>query len=129
MSKKITIEKIKSANRAVLADAKDGDYRAYYTPVLQVAYTLGCNNVNLKDAQVVTGYRYGKAPQTFISQNYRDDIAEHGLSLAAIDGECAIGSSIFFCNRKIYSYTGVLSGTGADGEPLILCLDAEDMDD
>jgi hypothetical protein len=125
MAKKITREKILQANKAGL----DQDFRSYHTPVLMVAHTLGYLGIDLSDAPIVRGYRYGRAPQSFISQNYQDNTAEHGLSLAALDGGEECWSVMWVGDRKKYYYTGILSDTGSDGEPLILCLEAEDWDD
>lgn len=119
-------QKIRRANQEGLAD-RDG-YRSYYTPTLQVAYNLGQAGVDLSAAPVVTGYRYGAAPESMISQNYASGTSERGLSLAALAGGKESGSAVWFAGRKIHTYTGILSGRGSDGEPLILSLDAEDWD-
>jgi hypothetical protein len=122
--KKVSVEDIRAANRAGL----NGEFRSYYTPVLMVACQLGENGISLKDAPVVTGYRYGKAPESFISQNAAAGTSEHGLSLAALEGEREIASAMWFAGREKYTYTGILAGTGSDDEPIILCTDAEYWD-
>jgi len=120
----VTRDDILNANRYGLKQV----YTSFWTPVLEVAYLLGYEGVDLTDAPVVTGYRYGSAPEMFVSNNYRDNVSEKGLSLAAINGQNEVGSSVWFSDRKKHEYTGVLSGTGSDGEPVILCFDAENLD-
>lgn len=93
---------------------------SYYTPILEMARTLGCDGIDLRKAKVVTGYRYGKASEFGISQNYRDNISEKGLSLAALKGKKEIGSSMWFSDREKYEYTGIYVTKGSDGEPIIL---------
>jgi len=129
METKVSRKDILEANRQGIKDNETGDFGGYYTPVLQVAYNYGLNGNDLTEAPVVTGFRYGKAPETYISKNYADDRMEKGLSLAALDGDEEVGSTIWFCDRKVYHYTGILCpATGSDGEPLILCLEAENWD-
>ncbi len=123
------ISEIKAANEAGHRDSETDTLRSYYTPTLQTAYNLGYAGVDLSDAPVVSGYRYGSAPDSYISHNFTDDCAEHGLSLAALDGEKEIGSSVWFADRETYHYEGLLSGLGSDGEPLILAFAAENYDD
>ena len=106
------------------------EYQSYHTPVLQIAFDLGQQGININELPVVTGYRYGKAPDSFISFNYTDNKSERGLSLAKIEGEEETGSSIWFLGRKKYKYTGyLLPYRGSDGEPLILAFNAENWGD
>lgn len=121
----MTKEKILKANKAGL----NNDFTSWWSPVLQAAHSWGLKGVDLSQCPVVKGYRYGKAPDGFISQNYVENTSESGLSLAWIeDGEKA-GSSMWFSDRDIFEYEGVLlPSTGSDGEPLILAFDAEDWD-
>lgn len=99
---------------------------SYYTPVLQVA-SLCCD---LSNQPVVTGYRFGKAPAMFVSQNHSTGSSEKGLSLAYLEGEKRTIRSEFAYRDDIYQYTGILLPySGSDGEPLILCFEAENMDE
>ena len=117
-------QQIINANKIGLS----GQFVMYRTPVLQAAFDLGADGVSLESAPVVTGYRYGRASDDYISYNYADQKKENGLSLAAINGEKEIGSAMWFADRKKFEYTGILCGKGSDGEPLILALDAEYWD-
>lgn len=122
-------EEILKANTAGLKHRETGNFWSYYTPTLQMAYNLGQKGIYLSEAPVVSGWRVGKAPESYISRNYRDDLSEPGLSLMAIyDHEVNAASALFIDNRKSYTYTGILSGTGSDGEPCILCFEAENLD-
>ena len=123
----LTRKQILQANKNGLKYGKE-EGAWYYTAVLICAYNLGANGVDLTNAPDVSGYRYGKAPWDFISYNYRDDVAELGLSMACLDGEKPVGSSMWFSVRKEYRYSGMLAGRGSDGEALILCYDAELLD-
>jgi hypothetical protein len=128
-SAKVTEKQIKEANK----EGMEGEFRSYYTPVLDMSRNLGEMGIDLQDAPVVKGWRYGEAPENFISWNARDGAKEHGLSLMGLgdppENENEEGwQSMFFGNRKKYSYTGVYVGTGSDDEPIILCMDAEDWD-
>lgn len=122
--KKITADDIRTANKEGLeSPASFWDYR---TPTLSVALDLGRRGISIQDAPIVTGIRYGKAPESGISHNYRDDISERGLSIAQLAGEKEIGSTMWFAERKECQYTGILLPyKGSDGEALIL---AEGMD-
>lgn len=103
-----------------------GEYR---TPILQEAMIYGMNGVDLSSCPVVKGYRYGKAPDSGISYNYRDEKSERGLSLAGLENGKEVGSSMFFNDRKIYCYEGILlPKKGSDGEPLILAFNFEMFD-
>jgi len=126
--KKVSRERILKANQAGLKDRETDRWRSFYTPTLQVAYNLGQAGRDLSNAPEVRGYRYGPAPQSFISQNWRDDRSEHGLSLAALDGQEETWSAMFVWHRNVFYYSGLLVGRGADGEPVILCYEAEDYD-
>lgn len=125
---KVTRDQIVRANDQGLRDRDTGDWLSYYTPTLQVAYNLGQAGRDISGQPDVAGYRYGKAPESYISHNHADDRSEHGLSLAAIDGEPEVGSSVWFADRRVYRYTGLLAGRGSDGEPLILCYQADNRD-
>ena len=102
---------------------------SYHTPVLQVAYELGTRGIDLSTAPDVAGYRYGAVPTHGLSHNYRDDHSERGLSLVAINGQPAVASEIWFCDRKRVRVNGLLLPyKGSDGEPLILPYCVEYLD-
>ena len=81
---KINKEKYLKANQAGLRDGESG-FTSYYSPALQVAYSLGCRGIDLSSRPMVTGYRYGEVPETGISWNHADERSERGLSLISID--------------------------------------------
>lgn len=116
----ITKEQYLKANQNGL----NGGSPCYYTPVLQVAYNIGLNGVDLSLSETVTAFRYGKAPETFLSYNYAENRPENGLSVYT---EKSIVRSEFL-DRDKFEYTGIVSGTGSDGEILILAFDAENWD-
>jgi len=116
----ISREQIIDANK----DGLNGMPCWYYTPILKVAHKLGSNGVNLENAQVITGFRYGKAPESFISYNYVENTSENGLSIYT--DKSVIRSE--FMGREKYEYTGLVSGKGSDGETLILCFGAENLE-
>ena len=96
------------------------NYWSYYTSLLQIAYDLGWQGVDLSDKRVVKGWRFGKAPVDGISVNHVTNKCEKGLSLACVEGCKPCGSSMFFLNREKYKYEGLLVATGSDDEPVIL---------
>jgi len=126
--KKITAEDIRTANKEGLeSPAAFWDYR---TPTLSVALDLGRRGINLQDAPVVSGIRYGKAPEGGISNNHRDSISERGLSLAKVDDADEVGSVIWFEGREERRYTGILLPyKGSDGEALILAEGVDNLDE
>lgn len=125
---KLSPDAIREANAAGLRHRDGSNYWSYRTPVLQCAYDLGQNGVDLKDAPIVKGIRYGKAPESGISTNFQSQTAEKGLSLAQEYGKKEIGSSVWFAERKAYEYRGIKVGVGSDGETLILPLHVENLD-
>lgn len=69
----------------------------------------------------IVGYRYGEAPVSGKSYNYRDRHFEPGVSMAQI-GYCKeVGSFAVSeaASRKKYYYEGVICGEGSDDE---ICL-------
>jgi hypothetical protein len=125
---KVSREDLINANTYGLKN-KESFLSWFLTPVLQMAYEMGQNSIDISDFPVVTGYRYGKAPELGISYNYREDRSERGLSLAALEGEKEIGSSMWFTDRDIFKYSGILIKKGSDGEPVILVVDeVENLD-
>lgn len=117
---------IREANARGLKDRAGFD--CYRTPVLQLAYNLGQLGIDLTDAPIVAGIRYGKAPDNGISYNYRDNKPERGLSLAQEQGRDPIASSMWFDDRKAYEYRGIKVGYGSDGETIILPLFVDNLD-
>lgn len=103
--------------------AASGNYKCWYTPRLEIAYLNGFEGISIDFDRVVTGYRFGECPK-YSSFNYRDNQKENGVSLAALDGQKEVGSTMFFEDRKKVTVKGLLIGTkGSDGEPLVLPLD------
>lgn len=124
---RISEARIRQVNARGLRDPSG--FESYYTPVLQAAYSLGQQGVDLSTAPIVEGVRYGAAPEMGVSHNFANDVSEAGLSLAQVAGGKEIGSSIWFKDRKAYEYRGVLVGEGSDGEAVILPLHVENFDD
>jgi hypothetical protein len=126
---RLTADAIRRANSAGLRDANDdAAYECYWTPVLQVAYNLGKAGQSLQDAPVVSGLRFGRAPESGLSHNHREDVCEMGLSLAQEYGGSEIGSTMWFRERAAFEYRGIKVGTGSDGETLILPFHVENLD-
>lgn len=126
--KTLTANDYRKANARGIKESKSGDCTSYYTPALQVAYSLGHEGISIADNQIVTGYRYGEMPWNGISANAQTGGFEKGLSLACIDGGKEIGSSVWFCDREKHTYSGILVGNGSDGEPVILSFQVENLD-
>ncbi len=120
----VTKLQILGANSAGLKHRNTNHFWSYHTPTLQVAYNMGLDGINLSESKDVIGYRFGKAPDTFISYNYSDNKLENGLSVYT---EKSIVRSEFL-GRKKYEYSGIVSGIGGDGEVLILSYEAEYLD-
>ncbi|MBO4498779.1 MAG: hypothetical protein J5732_00805 [Bacteroidaceae bacterium] len=128
--KEITqIELIKRAYNLGTKDCKDGGYTSFYTPRLQLAYNLGYSNIPVDFDNVVSGYRYGECPER-ASWNYASNTWEDGVSLAALDGEKEVGSSVWFADREKVQVRGLLiASKGSDGEPLVVPLDMTEQYD
>jgi len=120
----ITAEQYKEANLIGLKHRGSGNLWSYYTPTLQIAYNLGLNGVNIQDVKNIVAFRYGKAPDNFISYNYSENKAENGLSVYT--NMSIIRSE--FLDRDVYTYEGLPVSKGGDGEILILAFDAENYD-
>lgn len=83
-------------------------------------------NIEIKDmkaliGKIIVGYRYGVAPESGKSYNYRDNHFEPGVSMAQIGyakevGSFAVSESVA---RKKYYYIGTICGEGSDDE---ICL-------
>lgn len=129
-SGKTNRDSILKANEAGLRHKTDDSiWWSYHTPIYNIAYSLGKDGISLKGQSDVTGYRYGKAKDLGISHNYREDRSEKGLSLAFLEGEQEVGSAMFFKDRKLFKYTGILLPyKGSDGEPLILPYGLDDLE-
>ncbi len=76
--------------------------------------------------EMVTGWRYGDAPSSNHSWNFRDGHAERGVSMMATKnkgGELTTNPDrsfeIFNPGRQPTVYRGFKVGTGSDGEPLM----------
>jgi len=124
---KLTRARILEVNRRGINNPDE--MLAWYTPALQIAFDLGQRGIDLSVQPTVTGYRYGAMPEGGLSYNYADDRSERGLSLAAIDGQDEVGSSVWFAGRAKVTVTGLLLPyQGSDGEPLVLPYDVDDMD-
>ena len=109
--------------------ASNGNYCSWYTPRLEMAYNLGYDGIEVDFENPVSGYRYGACPERN-SFNYAENRKEFGVSLAALDGQKEVGSSMWFCDREKVNVTGLLiSEKGSDGEPLIIPLDMDEQYD
>ncbi len=109
--------------------AANGNYCSWYTPRLEMAYNLGYDGIEVDFENPVSGYRYGVCPER-TSFNYAENRKESGVSLAALDGQKEVGSSMWFCDREKVNVTGLLiSDKGSDGEPLIIPLDMDEQYD
>ena len=120
-------EAILKANKYGIRHA--GEFASWYTAILQIASELGERGIDLASCPIVTGYRYGSAPERGISTNYAAGSSERGLSLAAVDGGKETGSCMWFADRARHEYTGILLPyKGSDGEPLILAFGFDNYD-
>lgn len=86
--------------------------------------------LNGREPEYVTGWRYGKLPESGRSYNFRDQQNEKGVSLMALHGEPigGIAKTYEMFNSKgkpIVHVSGWLSGYGADGEPIVI--DAKEL--
>lgn len=63
----------------------------------------------------VVGYRYGIAPESGRSYNFRDGFYEEGVSMAQVLYCKPVGSFAANGSKKYY-YKGIVSGTGSDNE-------------
>lgn len=125
----ITIANYKSAYLCGKKDAKNGDYSSYYTPVLEAAYDLGREGIEIDFENIVVAERYGELPKRGVSYNYRDDYKEKGVSAVNIKGEEPVGSYIWFTDNVKIEFEGILLPVkGSDGEPLLLPLGVEQYD-
>jgi len=120
----ITEEQYKKVNQQGLTDGLNGHFHSFYTPVLQIAYNLGLDGISIQGSKSISAFRFGKAPESFISWNYRDNAPEKGLSVYT--EESIVRAE--FSDRKKYDYAGLPVIKGGDGEIIILAYDAENYD-
>lgn len=112
-----------SANKYGLNEIKNNDvsYASWWNAEHQIAYNCGINGIDLSIQPIVKGWRRGKAPESGISYNHRDQCSENGLSMMSVNGSEAGFSEMFMAERKKYEYEGILLPySGSDGEPLII---------
>lgn len=125
---KIEIEHYKKAYKLGKIHAKEGNLCGWYTPILQAAYDLGYEGVEIDFTQIVKAERYGNLPNG-CSYNYAENKKEMGVSASNIVGCKEIGSSVWFSGRDKIQFEGILLPmTGSDGEPLLLPLGIEQYD-
>lgn len=69
----------------------------------------------------IVGYRYGEAPESGRSWNYRENEFECGVSMASVGFDKEIGSFAVSeaSGRNKFYYIGTICGTGGDDE---ICL-------
>lgn len=127
---KTTIEQYKKVYSEGKAAAGDFDkYRFFYTPIFNAVFEMGLNGEDIDFDKIVEGYRYGAVPESGRSYNYREEVLEKGCSLACVDGEKEVGSSVWFCDRPKVRVKGILlEERGSDGEALVLPLGIEQDD-
>jgi len=113
------------ANKSGLSDSKLGDYVSYYTPTMQKAYDMGQQGIDLGNAPIIKGFRFGGTPSKYISHNYADNVSESGLS---VYGKNSSVRPEFEERGNKKEFTGILVDTGSDGEPVILPFEAENWD-
>lgn len=77
--------------------------------------------------EIASGWRYGNIPESGRSYNYREQVAERGVSMMQLDGKDKMKTLAemrgSFDNRPKINVIGLLNPleVGGDGEPLILC--------
>lgn len=74
--------------------------------------------------KTMIGYRYGKAPESGYSWNYRENTNECGVSMAKVGHMNELGSFAVMNLRdnkvKKYYYIGVIAGEGGDSNEICL---------
>ena len=73
--------------------------------------------------KTIVGYRYGEAPESGQSWNYRENEWEPGVSMAQVGFDKEVPSfAVGYASkkRKKFYYIGTICGTGGDGE-ICLC--------
>jgi len=126
---KTTAEMFEKAYRLGRKYSESGEIACFFTKCFDVAFDYGFQGIEIDFDDVVTGYRFGEIPEGGVSYNYRDCQFEDGLSLACVDGETEVGSSMWFSDRKRVSVRGIrLPKKGSDGETLVLPIGIEQSD-
>ena len=111
-------------NKNGLSQKDNPEWDSYYTKILQAAYNIGLDGIDISTAPIVNATRAGKAPWDGISVNHKPGESENGLSCLSINGGEEHWSASFVGNRERHEYTGILLPiTGSDDEPLILPVD------
>lgn len=118
-----TEKQIKKANAMGLKDLANGNWSCWWNKILNVAYELGQDGMDLSDSPVVKAHRWGDVPEDGISKNHAENRAENGCSCAWLDSnpnDC-YGYMTQASGADCVEVSGVLvKDTGSDGEPLIL---------
>ena len=87
------------------------------------AFQLGFNGYPLKP---VRGWRYGDIPESGVSRNFREETAENGVSMMALDDmpDPSPASKVYEMlnsqGKKKVRVEGYFNGYGSDGEPLVI---------
>ena len=118
-----TEKQIKRANEIGRQHAALGEWVCWWNKILDVAYRLGQDGIDLTEAPTVDAHRWGDIPKDGISVNHAEDRAELGCSCAWLDGnpnDC-YGYMSQASGLDSVAIRGVLvPDTGSDGEPLVL---------
>jgi hypothetical protein len=118
-----TEKQIKKANKMGLVDSMSGEWSCWYNAILNVAYELGQDGIDLSNQPVVDAHRWGNSPDDGISKNHAEDRAEKGCSCAWLDSapDDCYGYMTHASGANCVAIKGVLvPDTGSDGEPLVL---------
>lgn len=118
-----TDKQIKKANAMGISDAKNGFWFCWWDKILNVAYELGQDGVDLSSAPVVDAHRWGAPPIDGISKNHAENRAEKGCSCAYLDSDPddCYGYMTQASGADSVAIRGILvPDTGSDGEPLVL---------
>ena len=92
----------------------------FYSPLLNVAFDLGCNGQSIDDCEIINCFRFGGLPDTGVSHNHASDCSEKGLSVYT-DSD-VIRAEFEERGNKV-ELRGIKVATGSDGEPVVLPLD------
>jgi hypothetical protein len=132
MRQQPTAKQIRRANKIGLGHKNSGEWVCWWNRILDTAYNLGQDGIDLSDAPIVDAHRWGNAPDDGISVNHRDDRAERGCSCAWLDSNLDdnYGYMTHASGAECVAIRGILvPDTGSDGEPLVLLVgDGVDFD-